>query len=95
METRHICQEGFTALRGMREFYNLAGLLPTSENADVALIRSHIAYWSGAKKAEKASIKASRGHKYRVAMYGTHDKSDLIVRITDYYDHREGVIGYR
>ena len=92
---KHICQEGFTALPGMREFYHAIGVLPTSINADTTLIRSHIAYWSGAMKAEKASIKPSRGNSYRIAMYGEHDKSDLIVKISDYYNHRDGVIGYR
>ena len=91
----HICMAGFTHLDGMKSFYDLVGVIPTSEIADVALIRSHIAYWAGAKKAEAASIRASRGHSYRVAMWGHHDHSDLIVRIVDHYDHREGVTGFR
>lgn len=95
MGNLHICQERFASLPSMREFYPLIEALPTSENADRALIRSHIAYWSGSMKAEKASIKASRGHSYRVAMYGKHDKGDIIVKISDYYDHRDGVLGYR
>jgi hypothetical protein len=95
MENKHICQDGFSALNGMREFYNVIGVLPTSENADITLIRSHIAYWGGSIKAEKASIKPSRGYSYRVAMYGKHDRDDIIVKIADYYDHRDGVVGYR
>lgn len=94
MENTHICKEPYCGLATMKEFYNAIGVLPTSENADVALIRSHIAYWSGAVKAEKASIKPSRGCSYRVAMYGHHDKTDIILKIRDYYDHRDGVVGY-
>lgn len=77
----------------MREYYDTAGLLPTSEYADIALIRSWIAYWQGESKADRASIKASRGHSYRIAYYGRHDADDTFVRITDYYDHRDGVVG--
>jgi hypothetical protein len=75
----------------MREYYHVAGLIPTSENADIALIRSWIAYWGGENKADRASIRASRGHSYRIAYYGKHDSSDEIVTITNHYDHREGV----
>ena len=89
----HICQPEHCHLNGMKEFYAVAGMLATSENADIALIRSHIAYHAGSRPAERASIKPSRGHSYRVSMYGAHDKFDLIVRITDHYDHRNGVSG--
>lgn len=91
----HLLQDKFLGCQDMRGFYDRAGMLPTSTNADIALIRSHIAYWSGAQKAERASIKRSRGHSYRVAMWGPHDKSDTIAKIRDYYDHRDGVVGYR
>lgn len=76
----------------MREYYNAAGLIPTSTNADIALIRSWIAYWQGESAADRASIRPSRGHSYRIALYGRHDAEDTIVRISDYYDHRNGVI---
>lgn len=88
-----ICQTlQATTCGTMREYYDAAGLLPTSENADRALIRSWIAYWQGETKADNASIRASRGHSYRIAYYGRHDKDDTIVRIVDHYDHRNGVI---
>lgn len=90
----HICQSEYSMLPSMREFYDKIGVLPTSTNADITLIRSHIAYWSGHTKAEKASIRPSRGCSYRIAMYGKHDKSDIIVKIRDYYDHRDGIVGY-
>jgi len=73
---------------GMHGLYNHLGIIPTSENADIVLIRSHIAYWAGSKKAERAEIKPSRGHSYKI------DKT-TVVRITDYYDHREGVVGFK
>jgi hypothetical protein len=53
---QHICQTQFGMLPSMKEFYHVAGMLATSNVADIALIRSHIAYWSGSQKAEKASI---------------------------------------
>lgn len=90
----HLLQEQFLGCQDMRGFYDRAGMLATSTNADIALIRSHIAYWSGAQKAERASIKASRGHSYRVAVWGKHDQSDSIVTIRDHFDHRDGVVGY-
>jgi hypothetical protein len=80
--------------RDMREAYDKAGLIPTSENADVFLIRAHIAYHSGEKAAQRASVRASRGHSYRVAPYGKHDREDRIVRIVNHYDHRNGVTGW-
>jgi hypothetical protein len=78
----------------MRALYSRLGCYPTSPNGDIALIRSHIAYWSGQVMADKVSIKASRGSSYRVAKFGKHDKYDVIVRIADAYDHREGVTGW-
>lgn len=78
-------------LGDMRAFYDANGMLATSTNADIALIRSHLAYWQGSRLAEQASIRPSRGHSYRVARYGRHDSSDQIARIVDYYDHRDGV----
>lgn len=72
----------------MRGLYAVHGCYPSSTNGDVLLIRSHIAYWSGQEAAERAVIKASRGHSYRV-------NGLQVVRITDHYDHREGVTGWR
>ena len=92
----HICESHFCALNGMREFYGVLKVYPTSEHGDTMLIRSHIAYHSGNAVAERAMIRPSRGHSYRVNLYGHPDKStDRIVRIIDYYDHRDGVTGYR
>jgi hypothetical protein len=92
MNTAHICKPEFCHLPGMREFYQAVGTIPTSENADTALIRSHIAYWSGAKMAESAIITPSRGHSYRVKM--DRDFKGYIVKIVDHYDHRDGVTGW-
>jgi hypothetical protein len=94
MENPHICMSEYSMLPSMKEFYSLLNMLPTSTAADTVLIRSHIAYWSGHAKADRASIKPSRGCSYRIALYGKHDKHDTIVKIRDYYDHREGVVGY-
>lgn len=84
----HICQPAYRHLPGMREFYREVRTIATSENADVMLIRSHIAYWSGTGTAERSVINPSRGHSYRV-------NGDTIVRIRDHYDHREGVTGWK
>jgi hypothetical protein len=90
----HICLPGYADVPDVRVFYDRAGLIPTSTNADIALIRSHIAYWFGTSEADRAVIAPSRGHSYRVrrvrGLIG-----DAIVRITDHYDHREGVTGLR
>jgi len=84
-DTRNICQSEFSMLNGMREFYQLCGMIATSEVATVALIRSYIAYHRGQREALRATIKPSRGHSYRV-------NGDSIVRIVDYFDHRNGVV---
>ena len=89
----HACLNEFAHLASMKEFYSAAQMLPTSETADIALIRSYIAYHAGNAAAERASIRASRGHSYRVSWHGKHDKHDRIVRIRDHYDHRAGVLG--
>ena len=89
----HICQNAFNGVGDMRGAYERLGTLATSENGDIFLIRSHVAYWSGNKRAKYATIKPSRGHSYRVtelAGFGTR-----IVRIVNYYDHREGVQGWK
>lgn len=84
----HICQPQHCGTGGMRALYDKLKVYPTSTNGDEILIRSHIAYWSGNGPAERVTIKASRGNSYRV-------NGDVIVRITDHYDHREGVRGWR
>ena len=91
--TTHLLNYPDATVQDMKAFYAAAAMYPTSTNGDVALIRSHIAYHCGQVRAERASIKPSRGHSYRVAMYGEHDKHDTIVRISDHYDHRNGVVG--
>lgn len=90
----NLCADEHRGVGDMRSLYSKLQVYPTSENGDILLIRSHIAYHSGNKAAERAAIKPSRGHSYRVAAWGTHDKGDAIVRITDYYDHRTGVTGW-
>src|SRR4051812_5063057 len=67
----HICQPEHCASDGMRNLYAKLGVYPSSEHGDVILIRSHIAYWSGSAVAERALIKPSRGHTYRVTPYGS------------------------
>lgn len=73
----------------MKRLYQKLGCVATSTNADTVLIRSHLAYWGTQAIAAEATIKPSRGHSYRVTQNGT----DRIVRITDHYDHRFGVVG--
>lgn len=89
---KHICQEEYAHLASMKEFYKVNHMLATSEEADIALIRSHIAYHAGAQRAKQATIKPSRGHSFRVRLYGMGDDG-VIARITDHYDHRNGVTG--
>ena len=85
--TAHLCEPQHAGLPGgMRDLYALLGLLATSTAATTVLIRSHIAYWCGRAAAERATIKPSRGHSYKV-------NGRQIVRIVDYYDHRKGVTG--
>src|SRR5947209_2405124 len=86
-----LCQPEYAGMNGMHDLYNVLGMIPTSENADVVLIRSHIAYHSGSKAAERAVIKPSRGHSYRVSKASG---IDCIVRIRNHYDHRDGVTGW-
>lgn len=92
LETPHLCQPQFCGMpRGMKDLYSALHLLATSTSADIVLIRSHIAYWAGNTVAEKATIKPSRGHSYRI----TSNHGDVIVKIADHFDHREGVIGWK
>ena len=78
----------------MREFYSAVGIYPTSDNGNIALVRSHVAYHCGNQKAERAVIKPSRGYTMRVNLYGKFDKaSDIILTIVDEYDHRSGIKG--
>ena len=78
----------------MQEFYAAANLIPTSERADIALIRSHIMYHAGEKFAKRAFIAPSRGHSYKVDLYGDMKAKDMkIVKILDENDHRNGVTG--
>ena len=87
--TMHLLNNTFGA-HDMRALYDAARIIPTSETGDIALIRSHIAYWAGQSQAEAAKIFPSRGHSYRFDIYGKR----YTVRITDYYDHRDGVVGF-
>lgn len=89
----HICQKENSACNGMKEFYSKAHIIPTSTAGDTLLIRSHIAYWSGAKTAEAALIAPSRGNSYKVN--GTIHGDKIILKIVDYYDHREGIVGWK
>jgi hypothetical protein len=86
-EGTHLLRPEHVGLAGMREFYAKTNTYATSTNGDTALIRSHIAYHSGIATAERATIKPSRGHSYRI-------NGDHIVKITDHYDHRNGVTGW-
>lgn len=84
----HICLPDHRGTGGMRALYAKLGIYATSTNGDEVLIRSHIAYWSGNRAAEEAVIATSRGHSYRV-------NGEVIVHISDHYDHRDGVVGWR
>lgn len=81
MTVRHLLQTPYLT---MREAYSLHSMIPTSTSADTYLIRSHIAYHCGSDAAERAIIKPSRGHSYKI--------DGVVVRIVDHYDHREGVV---
>lgn len=88
--TATILDDSFLGCGDMRGAYDREHILPTSEHADIFLIRSHIAYWAGRLEAARATIKPSRGHSYSITIYGQRS----IVRIADHYDHRAGVVGY-
>ena len=92
MTHTHLCNTPH--LGTMREFYSAMSMYPTSDVGDVALVRSHIAYWAGEAMAQRCSIRRSRGHSLRVAPHGEHGKGDIIVRIVDHFDHRNGVVGF-
>jgi hypothetical protein len=77
----------------MRDYYASENVYATSDNGNAALIRSHIAYHCGEKFAQQARISSSRGHSYRVNLYGGRGADDKIVHISDHYDHRDGVHG--
>lgn len=87
---RHLLET--LGLDGMADFYRLIGAVATSTVADTALILSHIAYHSGQAEAERVTVKPSRGHSYRVT--GGRLKANAVVRITDHFDHRNGVKGW-
>ncbi len=93
LDNPHICQQQFVGrtVGCMKDLYRVLGLLATSTCADIVLIRSHIAYWSGNQVASDAVIKTSRGHSYSVTdRYGR----KVIVKIANYFDHRDGVTGW-
>ena len=90
---KYICQPQYRGLNSMKEFYSVTNMLPTSDVANIALIRSHIAYHAGQQVAERAIITPSRGHSYRVRLYATGTDKGTIAKISDHYDHRNGVIG--
>lgn len=90
--TAHICQDAFLGVGDMRGAYSRLHTIPTSTNADTFLIRSHVAYWSGRQTAETITIKPSRGHSYRIC--DSKGQTLQIVRITDHYDHRNGITGW-
>ena len=90
---KHICQPSYASLASMKEFYMATNMLPTSDVANTALIRSHVAYHAGSVVAERAVITPSRGHSYRVRLYGDIRDRGTIARITDHYNHRNGVTG--
>lgn len=89
-EKVHLGQQEHRGVGDMKELYNKLKVYPTSENGDKALIRSHIAYHTGVKAADEAEITPSRGSSYRIKHLGRNQ----VVKITDPYDHREGVSGW-
>ena len=86
MTAVHICQPGYRHLASMAEFYEKAGLVPDSKEAKIALVRSHIAYWSGLVTAERIVIMVFRKHTFRAG--------GITVRVVDMADHRNGVRGW-
>ena len=83
-----------TTLGTMKELYEQEKAYPSSDVGNELLIRSHIHYHAGQKFAERAVIKPSRGHSYKVGLYGENRSKDMkTLKITDYYDHRNGVTG--
>lgn len=79
-----------SGIHTMRDAYARHSFYPTSDNGNIYLIRSHIAYWCSRREAKECTIKPSRGHSYRVrCLHG----ADYLVRISDHYDHRHGVVG--
>lgn len=91
---QHLGQAGLSHLRDMAHAYTTLRMLPTSTVADTFLIRSHIAYHDGSAMAERAIITPSRGSSYRVRQQLI-DRPGVIVKIANYFDHRDGVIGWR
>ena len=86
----HLLNERGNGIHTMEDAYSFHSFCPTSTNGDVYLIRSHIAYHCGLRAASECTIKPSRGHSYRVrCLHG----ADYLVRISDHYDHRHGVVG--
>ena len=61
---------------------------PSSPVYDASLIYQHVLYWCG--RAPK-QISTGRGHSYNVFI----GPNKYQVRITDYKDHRNGVVGLR
>ena len=90
IKQQHICQANHAHLASMKELYAKLLILPTSEVADCVLIRSHVAYHAGQAVAARVKISPSRGHSYKIE----EGWRKIIVRITDPYDHRQGVAGY-
>jgi hypothetical protein len=78
------------SMTGIADAYDKYRLIPTSTNADILLIRWHIAYHCGGKEANRVRVAPSRGHSYRVK--GLFD-TDYIVTISNHFDHRHGVVG--
>ena len=83
MDLNDYIDEGYEALVANRP---PAGI-PSSPAYDAALITKHVHYHTGRLPRE---IHTSRGHSYRVV---TDDFHKVVVRITDYQDHRFGVVG--
>ncbi len=77
----------------MEAAYSRHRLLATSTYADIYLIRTHIAYHLGFAEANRARITSSRGHSYRVRGLWLGNPKGEVVRISDHYDHRDGVVG--
>ena len=61
--------------------------VPTSDLADAWLFGAWVAYWRGSEADRIEDIRRSRGHWFWLTIRGRRTK----VRVTDPFDHRNGV----
>ena len=93
-------RDQFARCHTMAEYYRRYGIAPGSREGNEALIRSHVAYWSGYATARRIELKPMRVWALKC---GKDDMYEIVgdwwwqtctVIIADPYDHREGVVGW-